>query len=207
MRVYIRAANDKVPDVISLLTARMVCDAQHGNDAALLDLLVRFRPLCARCIWRAGQTLPHEAHNILLAEVRYEFIVLIHEFDAERGVPFAGYITAMLPRRVFDWAQKENRCRHEAAGSAAAYDPGDEFDGMSGEPCESCVAAGDLASDVETGLWWWQAMEELTGPQRQVMELVRQGVTEREIAQQMHVTQTAAHQLKCRAQKKLQKKW
>ncbi len=50
-------------------------------------------------------------------------------------------------------------------------------------------------------------MEELPLRQRNIMELTLRGLTEREIARRLTLSDTRVHQLKCKAQKQLQKKW
>lgn len=189
------------------LTEQLAREAIAGDKEAKLALLTCFSPLCARCVRHAAQILPCEERNVLLGAVAYEFFLLLAEFDSHRGLPFGGYITVMLPRRVLNWARKERRhlCQETAFGENESEENGMEETSCAAWP--GCNAGWEEHEETELRLWWEQVSRELTERQRQVMELTLQGLTGRDIAKQLGVTQPGVHRLKCSAQKKLQKKW
>ena len=73
------------------------------------------------------------------------------------------------------------------------------------DAADSCARAE--AATVELRLWWQEALQELTPPQRRVMELRLHGLTEREIAKRLNITQPAVCKAQARARKTLQSKW
>lgn len=148
-----------------------------------------------------------EGRGVLLAEVHYQFLLLVHEFESGRGVPFDCYVSAMLPRRVLNWAQKE-RChlrREVALGQSERERKDDDPEEALFELRPSYGASE--ARDAELWMWWEQVLGELTERQRQVMELALQRLAEREIAEQLRISGQAVHKVKSSARKKLQEKW
>lgn len=106
-----RKKADAASDDESALLIAVRC-AQRDDEEAKLLLLARFEPLCLRCAHEARRRLPGEDLGVCQSEATYQFLLLLNEFDAERGVPFAGFLKAMMPRRVLGWARKE-RLRHQ----------------------------------------------------------------------------------------------
>lgn len=208
MRVHVRAAiAHPAEEAFRRIEKACVCKAKRGDETAMLDLLVRFRPLFVKCARRSGALLPCEERGILLAQVHYEFLLLVHEFEPERGAPFAGYIGEMLPRRVLNWAHKEQcHLRREVIyGQSESEETAPE--GISCAAWPGCNARPEEHEETELRIWWEQVLAELSPRQRHIMELTLQGLTEREIARRLTLSDTRAHQLKYKAQKQLQKKW
>lgn len=180
--------------------------ARSGDEVALLDLLRRFEPLCHKCARHFAGALPHHDGALLLAEVHFEFLVLVGEFDAERGVSFAGYIAEMLPRRMHDWVKKEWLHSHREIAFEVHPDEDGEAQEINFDSHES-QGESTTEHDIDCQVWWAQALVELPLRQRQIMEWTRQGLTERAIAAKLGISGPAVHKTKSLAQKTLQKKY
>lgn len=215
MRVVLRSASTKenaTADRMSHFTAAVVRSAQSGDDKAKLNLLLRFQPLCRRCAAQAHQATPFEEKGVLECEVECEFLILLHEFDPQRGVPFDGFISVMLPQRVLAWTRKERLHRQretplsQMRGEEQQTDPLEEdADRIIRLHGDTCFASFNEQEDF--ALLWQQVAPLLTVQQRKVMELVLQGLTECAIAERLGINSATAHRLKDKACKKLKKHW
>lgn len=191
------------PDIIFRHNEEIALLAKNDISGAKILLLGRFEPLCVKCARQARIILPYEEYTILMCAVQFEFLILLDEFEPHRGVPFGGYITAMLPRRVSDWAQKERRYQ----GRQDNLDDILEQEVSRSRLCCACNIGRLGYEEVESLLWWKQELRKLKPRQRRVMELILQGFSEREIAVFLKLAQPTINELKRKAQKHLQKKW
>lgn len=166
----------------------------------------RFEALCRRCSFRVRRLLWREEPEVILVEAHYQLLLLLLEFDAGRGVPLDAFLAQMLPQRMLNWAQKKRQLWSREKQV--------EWDEDNTETDDSCVlrcedrhAASMVEADCDAAAWWQDACTLLTARQRQVMEAVLQGHTEREIAAQLDVSCAAVHRVKTQAQKKLEREW
>ncbi len=90
-----------------LLTEQFTRQAKSGDEQTKELPVVRFAPLCTKCARQAGLMLPQEERDVLLGEVHYEFLLLLSQFEPQRGLSFGCYICETLPRRVLNWAHRE----------------------------------------------------------------------------------------------------
>lgn len=182
----------------------LVHQAKAQNELATLRLPEEFAPLINKWIRLSAWELPWEDGAVLAAEVHYVFLILLLEYQPERGVPFDGYIHTMLRQRVSNFIRKEHfRSRITGTGQDLGSD-------QSGQRHNQLLMGGEqtvLVDEVVLRVWWKERMEELSQRQRQVMDLLLEGLTEREVAACLKISGPAVHKLKQSAQKKLQKCW
>jgi RNA polymerase sigma factor (sigma-70 family) len=95
------------------------------------ELFMQFRPLVASLLRRYGST--PELRKGLQGEIYRQFQLLVDNYDLDRGIPIAAYLTRMLSQRIFNYARDywrgESRYIHvepevpEGAGVAGQGDP------------------------------------------------------------------------------------
>ncbi len=196
-------------DLAALDLTDLVQKAQSGETQSCLELLRRFAPLMDKWQRRLAQRLPYEDKAVLQSEVRFAVLLLIIEFDAERGVPFEGYMCGMLARRLAN----QNKLRRHAVTmtfSEAALALGIKADEVPDCSHSSIIFLGTVDSMPDKcwcHLWWQEAMALLPPRQQQVIQLVLEGYTEREIAERIGVHHTTVSEYKKKARKKLQEFW
>jgi len=81
--------------------------AKRGNEHARRQLWEQFEPRFAKWARLAARNLPRHASACFNAEKRSVFLLLLLEFEPERGVPFAPYADFMLRRRLHNYVQQE----------------------------------------------------------------------------------------------------
>jgi RNA polymerase sigma factor (sigma-70 family) len=196
--------SSEIDDVITLVKG-----AQEREPEALLELLRRFAPLLSKWQRLLTEQIPHEDEEILHSEVRFAFVMLVLEFDVARGVPFEGYVDRMIAHRLADQRRREWRAvtlTFSEVAVALGIEGDDVLDCMH---ASSIVfgAVDSLPDACWCALWWQETICHLTPRQRVVMELIRQGQSEQEIALSLGLRQQTVHQSKHEARKKLQKFW
>ena len=166
----------------------------------------RFDALCRRCCVVARRLLWREEPEVILAEARYQLLLLLLEFDGVRGVPLEAFLVKMLPQRMLNWAQKERQQWKREKQVEWDEDGTDmELDRATHRASYYTAPATETDSDADT--WWQEARALLTARQQQVMDAALQGRTEREIAAQLGVSCAAVHRAKMLSQKKLRDEW
>lgn len=88
----------------------LIADARNGDPAATAELLRCFRPLLAHNVrqYTANQGGHSDLYDTedLWQEGAYAFLTLVRRYDPSRGVPFAGYLRALL-RRHFQHLERQ----------------------------------------------------------------------------------------------------
>lgn len=202
-----RASTKKESELDALVG--LVQRAQAHEAAAILELLSQFAPLLSKCERRLCDAFPYEESAVWHSEVRYVCLMLLTRFDAQRGVPFTGYLNRMLAlwmrwifrvlrrERTLLWSQVSPLCECvKKNGTDQDLSKVYHFN-----------LQNNLTSEVLLGVWWSEALSELPRRQGAVMVLTVQGYTDREVAQILGVRQATVSEAKQAARKKLQKKW
>ena len=166
----------------------------------------RFDALCRQCCVVAQRLLWREEPEMILAEARYQLLLLLLEFDGARGVPLEAFLVKMLPQRTLNWAQKE-RQRWKREKQVEWGEDGTVTERSHARLHDGCHATSATETNSDAAAWWQEACALLTVRQRRVMEATLQGHTEREIAAQLGVSCAAVHGIKMLAQKKLRDEW
>lgn len=174
--------------------------AQNGEPEATLELLARFEPLLGKWRRRLSRQLPREDAEVLRGEVTFHFLLLVLEFNHQRGAPFAGFMECMLESRLQSFVRREQTPRHVWISDYLAF-WGETV--TNDEVLEQLMHIHDDRSYVTFMIWWLEARLCLTKRQRHVIEGVLRGDTERELASQLGVSQVAVNKIKSQAQKKL----
>lgn len=99
------------PAAADALAAR----AAGGDTRALEQLVEQFQPLMRSQARWAASCLPAEDPEELRDIVCWQFCDLVIRFGQTPGVDFAGYVTRMLPRRVWNYAREGRSIRWRQA--------------------------------------------------------------------------------------------
>ena len=167
----------------------LVRRAKSNDMLAQAILLERFELLLAKSCSCAAAVLPGECREVLKAEAKFLFLVLLGEFDPKRGVPFEGYVKAKLERRLVNWCHAERTRSYRNAD-------------FNEEDFENSTCAAWMLSDENVKTWGGGVKEELAKlPERQRLVVCwwAQGHSEREIGKRLEISGVRVHQLKKRA--------
>lgn len=181
--------------------------AARGETAAQEALLHEFRPLIGACVRCYALALTTHSRDELVAQVNYEFLDLTLRFDPARGIPFLAYAPRMLRQRIANLLRRERRhlrrhCLSSEPLHWGGYEDQDWFDRV---PADAGGDNGYAAATIR--VWWHQVAGSLTVRQRDAMGLRLQGLTEREIAYALGVSQPMVHKLLDCARMRLWAQW
>ena len=161
--------------------------AKRGNKDAMESLALQYEGLCRKA---AGQSHLAPLGEDALSAARESFLHAVREFDASRGVPFPGFAKAKVYgdlRTLFKKSRRQwqREVLPESAEEGSVFDAvPDERDGM-----KSFEADAPLSEK----------------PRRLLTMLYASGLTQKEAAAKLGMSQQAAAVMKARALKALRK--
>lgn len=160
----------------------LVKQAQNGSTAAVEQVFETFTGLRKKA---AGQPHIRCIYEDALAEANLSFLEAIRQYDADSGVPFAGYAKAKVYGDLRTLFKQERRnWQRETSANAAVNDEQEVIDTIAAPQCFEDHTVGSL------GLR--DALAKLSAKQRDVVVCTfLQDQTQTQAADQLHASQQA----------------
>lgn len=203
-----RASEDDAPEP-RVSDEALAEEAKRGDKAALETIARRYEGLVRRA---AGATCLRTVRDDALGAAWEELIKAALTYDARTHVPFAGYAKARVTYGLYTFFKRERRKwqRECLIGS-----PTDEMreDAATGDTTVAAAKVRALADpkDAYAGVEARDELERLaaslTERHRALLDMLyREGLTQREAARRLGVTQQAAAAMKKRAVEEMRKR-
>ena len=177
----------------------LVTRARSGDERALEALMSRFEPLMRSRVHRLWQSLQSRLSTAewddVLSQVHLSFLTRLRDFQPERGIYFALYISRMIDFDCRAWLRCQSRV--ETPWSQLSNDWSDDDDDLDIEYSmgNSLFALGEEADPtarLEEASSLRAAMQTLTDAQREVIwRCCVLGKTEHEAADELKISRSA----------------